>query len=101
MLDIRELRDNRGECEKNRPNEFAITSKMRLSEVHGTTTQSMDGSSFYLNEGYNEDNEMKSYESTSPPFEYKPNEFSKVQFLAHVAQPGPNERYHYFKNQKQ
>lgn len=102
MLDIRGVQENRTECEEKRPSEFLITSKMRLSETQQSRVLFTEDSSinFNVNDTYADDIEDQ-LESDIPPFEYKPNEFTTAQFLAHVAQPGPDERYRYFKAKKE
>lgn len=102
MLDIRDLRENRAICEQNRPSEFLVTSKMRLSETRQSNAVLMEESSMNLigTEKSNEDMDH-SFEGEIAPFEYRPDEFTKAQFLAHVAQPGPDERYRYFKAKKE
>lgn len=102
MLKVLAEKENHKECLQNRSKEFIPSPYLISPPVSPHTSRNIVTSQMYERH-LNENASIESGElvpQTPERFVYSANDFDEQQFLEHVAQPGPQQRYYYFKRFK-
>lgn len=98
LINVLAEREKRNECLKELRTQFTPSLASSTTSV-ATSQRSLD----FIEHMYDRipgDFIHKKAKSEMEKFDFPANDFDEKQFLAHVSQPGPDERYYYFKNNK-
>ncbi|TMW44862.1 hypothetical protein DOY81_010056 [Sarcophaga bullata] len=98
LIKVLAERQKRKDCISERPPQFIPSPAPSVASV-ATSQRSIDLVA-QIYERPHGDYIRKKPKSEMEKFDYPANDFDEKEFLEHVAQPGPEERYYYFQNHK-